>query len=101
MRGVNTGGLGKELSIMSRRRNPRDSQPADDQPTDGEATQGELRAEEFEEVELPTEAPAEEEAEFEEPDLTGAQAAAGPTNEALLAARDRLEQDLLLGVTER
>lgn len=57
---------------------------------------------EFEEVELPTEAAPEEDiGEFAEVDLSGIEADAHPSSEALEAARAQLEQQLLLGVTER
>ncbi len=89
---------------MGGRRGQRDEEPTGGQPTGGEPAGGEFRPEEFEEIELPTEAPAadEELAEFAEPDLTtGLGAGLQAPSETLLAARDQLEQQLLLDLAER
>ena len=61
----------------------------------------ESRPEEFEEPELPTEAPPSPEEEFEEIDLeTGARGIPSPTKE-LIYAKQQLEKRLLLEVTDR
>jgi hypothetical protein len=63
-----------------------------------EEDRGEFRPEDFDDIDLPGPGPHEEEEEFEE-----AEGAAGaePSSDALLAAKEDLEQRLLLNVTEQ
>jgi hypothetical protein len=64
--------------------------------------EGEVPPGEFEEIELPTEAPLpEEEGEFEEIDVEAVPGEEKHSAEALLAAKGQLEQRLLLDVTEQ
>ena len=55
----------------------------------------------FDEVELPSVEPDDDEEEFDDADFEGLSAMAGPSAEALLAARDQLEQRLLVGVSDQ
>ncbi|MBM3302323.1 MAG: hypothetical protein FJY85_20520, partial [Deltaproteobacteria bacterium] len=64
-------------------------------------TEGEFRAEEFEEPVLPQETPPAEEQEFEDIEMEMASWGLRPPSEALINAKAKLEQKLLLGVTER
>lgn len=76
---------------MAKQQNPQGNEPTD----------AGFNPDDFEEVELPTEAMPEENLdEFADVDLSGMEADAQPSSEALEVARAQLEQQLLLGVTE-